>query len=141
MGYVHCLRGIGSGAEYPPDRAMHLCEEDGRPVEMVYDLERLRADYPEGTWYDADRRDMWRFGPLLPLDPYDEEDAPHIVSLGAGYTPHLDYDSHPLAQEVGFGLAVKEEGRAYDGYGANPTQAFKDRGMAAVVSMARKLRL
>lgn len=120
---------------------MHLCKEDGRPVKMVYDLSRLQSDYPGTSWYNPERRDMWRFGPLLPLDPNEPEDEQHIVSLGAGFTPHLDYSDHPLAARAGFRLMVKEEGRAYDGYGANPTQAFKDRGMAVVVSMARKLGL
>lgn len=120
---------------------MHLCEQDGRPVEMVYDLDRLQADYPQGSWRDPARGDMWRFGPLLPLDPGDAADRQHIVSLGEGHTPLLDYDDHALAHDVGFHLSIKEEGRAHEGYGANPTQSFKDRGMASVVSMARRLGL
>jgi len=141
MSYVRCLRGIGSGAEYPPDRPMHLCEEDGRPVEMIYDLERLQADHPDAGWYGPDRGDMWRFGPLLPLDPTNSHDAPHVVSLGEGYTPHLNYSDHPVAQQHGFHLTVKDEGKPRDGYGANPTQSFKDRGMAVVASMAQRLGL
>ena len=35
-------------------------------------------------------------------------------------------------------LQLKDEGRAHPGYGANPTQSFKDRGMAMVVAMARR---
>jgi len=141
MSYVRCLRGIGSGVEYPADRPMHLCEEDGRPVEMVYNLERLQSDHPDAEWYDPSRRDMWRFGPLLPLDPTDPDDAVHMVSLDEGYTPHLSYSDHPVAQRTGFSLTVKDEGQPRDGYGANPTQSFKDRGMAVVVSMARRLGL
>lgn len=139
MSYVRCLRGISSGVEYSPDRPMHLCEEDGRPVEMIYDLDRLQADYPDGSWRDSERPDMWRFGPLLPLDPNDEGDREHIITLGAGHTPRLSYSGHPVAQDAGFDLTIKEEGRAHEGYGANPTQSFKDRGMASVVSMAKRL--
>ena len=139
MGFVTCLRGIGSGVEYPPDTVMNLCPQDGRPVEMVFDLERLQAQRPNMTWYHPERKDMWRFGGLLPLDIDDENDRPHILSLGEGYTPHLDYDDFPLAKRVGFRLRIKDEGMPHQGYGSNPTLAFKDRGMAMVVSMARKL--
>src|SRR5690606_27482663 len=41
----------------------------------------------------------------------------------------------------GFSLALKDEGRAHPGFGANPTQSFKDRGMAMVVAQARRLGL
>ena len=141
MSYVRCLRGIGSGAEYPPDAIMHLCPEDQRPVEMVVDLDRLQDDYPGTSWYAPDRPDMWRFGPLLPLDPNDAADRRHLVTLGEGYTPLLNYDDHPLARRAGFRLDVKDEGAGHEGYGQNPTQSFKDRGMAVVASMARRLGL
>lgn len=141
MAYVRCLRGIGSGAEYPPDTVMNLDPVDGRPVEIVLDLDRLRAERPPLGWYHPERKDLWRFGALLPLDVADEDDRRHIVPLGEGHTPLLDYASHPLARKVGFHLAVKEEGRAVPGWGTNPTQSFKDRGMAMTVAMARKLGL
>ncbi len=139
MAFVRCLRGLGSGTEYPPETIMNLDPADGRPVEIVLDLERLRAEQPGLGWYHPERNDLWRFGGLLPLDIADPADRRHIVSLGEGHTPLLDYASHPLARQVGFHLAVKEEGRAVPGFGANPTQSFKDRGMAMTVSMARKL--
>ncbi len=132
MAYVRCLRGIGSGRTYPPDTVMNLCPEDGRPVEIVLDLERLRAGRPGTTWYHPERPDLWRFGALLPLDIDDPADRPHIVTLGEGATPTWSYDDHPVARRAGFRLTVKDEG-------GNPTGSFKDRGMAMVVSMARKL--
>ena len=141
MAYVRCLRGLGSGAEYPPDTLMNLDPADGRPVEVVLDLERLQTEQPDLGWYHPERKDLWRFGALLPLDVADPEDRRHIVALGEGHTPRLRYPSHPLASAVGFSLSVKEEGRAVPGWGANPTQSFKDRGMAMTVSMARKLGL
>lgn len=141
MGFARCLKGIGSGVEYPPETIMNLCPADGRPVEIVLDLEQLKRAQPDRKWYQPERRDMWRFGALLPLDSADPTDAAHIISLGEGYTPLLDYSDHPLARQVGFRLEIKEEGRAVPGFGANPTQSFKDRGMAMVVSMARKLGL
>jgi threonine synthase len=119
---------------------MNLCERDQRPVQVVLDLERLRAERgPDGGW-DPNRNDLWRFGGLLPLDIADPADHRHIVSLGEGNTPSLPY-AHPLAAQLGCRLEVKDEGRRYRGYGFNPTLSFKDRGMALAVSMARALGL
>ncbi len=141
MSYVRCLRGIGSGAEYPADRPMNLDPVDGRPVEMVLDLDRLGREHPAAAWYDPGRPDMWRFGALLALDVGDPRDAQHIIALGEGHTPLLDYGWHPLARSAGITLQLKEEGKAHPGFGANPTQSFKDRGMAMVVAQARRLGL
>lgn len=137
MSYVRCLEGIGSGAEYPADTIMNTCPVDGRPVAIRYNLDRLRSDQSIPPWYEHERPDMWRFGGLLPLDSSDPADRSDIVSLGEGATPCLDYPEHPAAQRGSFRLQVKNEGR-YAPAG-NPTGSFKDRGMAMVVSMARRL--
>jgi len=141
MSYLSHLRGIASGIEYPADVPMNLDPSDGRPVEMVLDLQRLRAEQPDQRWYTPQRPDMWRFGALLALDANDPSDARHLVALGEGHTPLLDYRQHPVARAAGLALALKEEGRAHPGYGSNPTQSFKDRGMAMVAAQARRLGL
>lgn len=141
MSYVRCLRGLGSGREYPADGLMNLDPLDNRPVEMVIDLERLARERPHLGWYDPQRRDLWRFGALLPLDIEHPDDRRHIVTLGEGHTPLREYPDHPLARKLGFRLQIKDEGKAEPGYGANPTQSFKDRGMAMAVSMARRFGL
>lgn len=141
MSYVRCLRGLGSGHEYPADRLMNLDPIDNRPVEMVLDLERLAREHTGLSWYHPQRRDLWRFGALLPLDIANAEDRRHIVTLGEGHTPLREYPDHALARKVGFRLQVKDEGKAEPGYGANPTQSFKDRGMAVAISMARRFGL
>jgi threonine synthase len=138
MRYVADLRCSVCSATFPADRVMNLCTECGRPVQIRLELERLRRDRVFPNTYDPERRDIWRFGALLPLNWDEAEDRPHIVDLGAGYTPQLDYE-HPVAKRNRFTLEVKDEGRAHSGYGRNPTASFKDRGMAVVVSMARAL--
>jgi threonine synthase len=138
MSYVRHLRGISSGIEYPEDRVMNLCPADGRPVEVILDLDRLLNEKGQSGWYQPDRRDMWRFGGLLALDVDDPDDRRHIVSLGEGHTPLLGLPDYPLATKAGFTLEIKMEGRAMPGYGANPTGSFKDRGMAMTVSMAKR---
>lgn len=141
MSYVRCVRGLGSGIEYSADAAMILDPVDGRPVEMLIDLERLAAEQPDARWYRPGRRDMWRFGALMALDANDPVDAAHLVPLGEGGTPLLDYRAHPLAKQAGLRLEIKDEGAPHPGYGANPTQSFKDRGMAMVAAQARRLGL
>lgn len=141
MSFVAHLRCSGCGAEYPVDELMNLCPRDHRPVEMVFDLERLAAERPGLTWYDPGRKDLWRFGGLLALDINDTADQAVITSLGEGHTPRLDYADHALARAAGFSLSVKDEGKAHPGFGTNPTQSFKDRGMAMTVSMARRFGL
>lgn len=120
---------------------MNLDPSDSRPVEMVLDLERLARERPHAAWYDPTRRDMWRFGGMMALDIAEAKDAQHIVALGEGATPQLDFTHHPVAKAAGLALQVKDEGQAHAGFGANPTQSFKDRGMAMVVAQARRLGL
>jgi threonine synthase len=133
---IASLKCTACGAEYAPGRLMNLCPQDGRPLQIVMDLERLQREQPEQSWYRPERRDMWRFGGLLPLDVGNPEDRPHIVTLGEGFTPCLDYSDHGPAVKAGFRLRLKDEGMPHRGYGANPTLSFKDRGMAMTVSMA-----
>ena len=119
---------------------MNLCDRDGRPVQMVLDLDRIRAERGRDAGWNNNRRDLWRFGALLPLDIDDARDREHIVSLGEGHTPSLPYP-YPLADRLKCRLEVKDEGKPHLGFGANPTLSFKDRGMALTVSMARLLGL
>src|SRR5262249_10571668 len=127
-------------ATYPGDRVMNLCERDHRPVQVVVDIDRLKAERGAEAGWDPSRRDLWRFGGLLPLDVADPSDRAHVVSLGERNTPCLPY-AHPLAERLRCRLEVKDEGRPHPGFGANPTLSFKDRGMAVTVSMARALGL
>ncbi len=140
MRYVSHLACTCCDATYPADRVMNLCERDGRPVSLVIDIERLRRERGASGWWDPSRRNLWRFGGVLPLDWDDEADREHIITLGEGATASEPYP-HPLATKLGCRLEVKDEGRPRPNHGANPTLSFKDRGMAMTVSMARALGL
>ena len=138
MSYVSHLSCSVCRAEYPADRVMNLCEHDHRPVQIVLDLERLKRESGQSGWWNPARRDLWRFGGLLPLDINNAVDRPHVVSLDEGCTPCRPYD-HPLALKLGCRLEMKDEGKHYPGFGRNPTLSFKDRGMTMTVAMARSL--
>ena len=119
MGYVSHLACPTCGADYPASRVMNLCERDGRPVQVVLDLERLQAERGRDGWWSPDRHNLWRFGGLLPLDADDPEDRRYVTTLGEGCTPCRVY-SHPLADRLGCRLEVKDEGRHYPASGPIP---------------------
>ncbi|NNF52275.1 MAG: threonine synthase [Gammaproteobacteria bacterium] len=138
MSFVKQLSCVGCGRHFEAAALMNLCPDDQRPLAMELDIPALKAAYPRNEWYERERRDMWKFTSLLGLDINDAEDARHLVSLGEGATPLRNYPEHPQAKLLELDLYFKDEGRAEPGYGANPTQSFKDRGMAMAVSMARR---
>jgi threonine synthase len=80
-------------------------------------LRRALEGQAGGLHYTAT---MWRYLDVLPVDS--EED---VVTLGEGLTPLLPARSRD-------NVYIKDESK-------NPTRSFKSRGMAAAVSMAKKL--
>ncbi|HKR64696.1 MAG TPA: pyridoxal-phosphate dependent enzyme, partial [Thermoanaerobaculia bacterium] len=96
----------------PIDNLYNLCPVDSAPILVQYtfaDPPRLRQ-----------RSDMWRYLDVLPADA--ERD---VVTLGEGLTPLL-----PSRERDN--VFIKDESK-------NPTRSFKSRGMAAAVTMAKKL--
>jgi threonine synthase len=96
---------------------MNLCPNDGAPLLAQYDL----GPAPELRDEIRSRpATMWRYRELLPAD-----DEREIVTLGEGITPLLR--STQLEN-----VWIKDESK-------NPTRSFKSRGMAAAVTMAKRL--
>lgn len=91
------------------DALYNLCPVDSAPILVQYDFAGVSL---------RKRSDMWRYTDVLPIDSDGE-----IVTLGEGITPLLP---------VGDNVFVKDESK-------NPTRSFKSRGMAAAVTMAKKL--
>lgn len=135
MKYVKHFQCTECNTIYPVQSAMNLCPNDNRPVRLILDIARIREDYPDFSWYHPEEKSMWRFGPLLPFNK--AEDPDKVVSLGEGYTPVIDISDYELCKTLGLSVVVKDEGQAYEGYGANPTGSFKDRGMSMVATMAK----
>ena len=104
-------------ATFPIRELMNLCPNDGAPLLVRYDIAKSPELRDEIRTRPAT---MWRYRELLPVD--DEAD---IVTLGEGITP--------LLQSKNFdNVWVKDESK-------NPTRSFKSRGMAAAVTMAKRL--
>lgn len=95
-----------------PVELVNLCTICSSPILVQYDL----SPAPRRL---SSRPDMWRYFDVLPLD-----DERHIVTLGEGITPLLPTRRH--------NVFIKDESK-------NPTRSFKSRGMAAAVSMAKRL--
>lgn len=99
------------------------CDRCGGVLFAQYRIEQARRTL---TWeaVRGRRSSMWRYGEMLP----GAEDA---VDLGEGFTPLLP--STLLSAELGLPrLWIKDEA-------VNPTGSFKARGMAAAITMARRL--
>lgn len=107
----------------------HRCE-CGQPLDVrfkqVPKLTQAEADQRLMSTKALDRSGVWRFREwVLPLEPE------YVVTRMEGRTNC--YDSARLAAFAGVHkLYIKHEGE-------NPTGSFKDRGMTAAVSMAKRL--
>jgi len=141
MSYATKLRCTACSAEFPADELINLCPHDDRPLEIILDIERIKAEKNNMQWYRPELRSMWRFTSMLALDINDSNDSEHIVSLGEGHTPEVPLHAHPLARQHGFELYLKDEGQPHKGWGRNPTGSFKDRGMSMAISKAKQFRL
>src|SRR3954447_1177470 len=104
-------------ATFPIRELMNLCPNDGAPLLVRYEIAKSPELRNETRTRPAT---MWRYRELLPVDD-DEE----IVTLGEGITPLLRSTQFP-------NVWIKDESK-------NPTRSFKSRGMAAAVSMAKRL--
>ncbi len=93
------------------DALYNLCPNCSAPILVHYHF---------GSVTLRKRNDMWRYMDVLPVDSEEE-----IVTLGEGLTPLLPSRTKQ-------NVFIKDESK-------NPTRSFKSRGMAAAVTMAKKL--
>lgn len=108
------------GTNYPPDGLPTVCPACNRP---------LLVRFPIRTHQVTDRAEvrrrngMWRYRTFLPLEINEEP-----ITLGEGDTPLLPVPRLASALNLG-DLWVKDEA-------ANPTSAFKARGLSAAITRA-----
>lgn len=121
------------GAEYGVDQVDYVCPKHGDEgiVDVAYDYEAIRRDFPLERLLVSDERSIWRYLPLLPVEPEVARRLADGTVLGSvGWTPM--YPAPRLADQLGLKhLWVKDDGR-------QPTASFKDRASAVAVVKARE---
>src|SRR5512143_352288 len=116
------------GTEYAPDEAVYTCAKDGGNLDVILDIETLRAKFQPSDISSRADPSLWRYLPLLPV----AEIPPGISPLhAAGGTPV--YELGRTGERLGMKHRwLKDESR-------NPTASFKDRASAVVVARAREI--
>ncbi|WP_436903027.1 pyridoxal-phosphate dependent enzyme [Halovenus halobia] len=95
------------------------CPDHDLSLDLSYDIATVQERFDPET---RSRTDIWRYGPLLPVDG-------DPITLGEGWTDLVDAPTTGGALGVDLGLKLD---------GANPTGASKDRGSAVVATHARE---
>ncbi len=113
---------------------LYNCSKCGGLLEATYatdglDPEKLKRTFRERRMNNTpiDQSGVWRYREMFPF----LEDTRHVVTLREGNTPLLDA---PIAANYG-GL----DRLVFKHQGFNPTGSFKDNGMTAGASQARRL--
>jgi threonine synthase len=115
------------------DDRIYVCQKCGGLLDIEISDTSLDVELYRTTWRQRrsslaaiDRSGVWRFREFLPF-----ADDTEVVTLGEGNTPL--YDAPRAATYAGLDqLKLKHQGN-------NPTGSFKDTGMTAAVTQARKL--
>ncbi|HSJ57564.1 MAG TPA: threonine synthase [Anaerolineae bacterium] len=122
------------GAEYRTGEIEYVCPNHGDDgiVDVVYDYDRIGQRINPAALAQQPTRSIWRYLPLLPVDPAVVDPLIHGTVLGSvGWTPL--YKAPRLAAGLGLQhLWIKDDGR-------QPTASFKDRASAIAVVKAREL--
>ncbi len=133
--FLRCIR-PACGATYELSAPIYECEKCGNLLDVAYDWDRLQPprslSFFQQRWATRDRAidhsGIWRFRELLPFAAPEE-----LVTVREGQTLLQPVEVEPL------GIPLKP-GRLHLQYeGMNPSGSFKDNGMAAAFTMARKL--
>ena len=134
MDHILGLRCTVCGAEYGVDEAAYVCPHHGDDgiLDVVYDYDLIGRHFGPQDLANHPERSIWRYLPLLPVEPEQAEDLVRGTVLGSvGWTPL--YPAPRLAHRLGLhNLWVKDDGR-------QPTASFKDRASAIAVVKTREL--
>jgi len=128
------------GAEYGVDEVEYVCPKHGDSgraasngiLDVVYDYDRIRRHFTPDQLAASDDRSIWRYLPLLPVEPEAARQLAKGTALaGVGWTPL--YPAPRLAAKLGLKhLWVKDDSRQLTG-------SFKDRASAIAVVKTREL--
>ncbi|NIS68985.1 MAG: threonine synthase, partial [Proteobacteria bacterium] len=127
MRHVTHLKCVRCGAEYSPVEVQYVCPKHGNEgiLDVQYDYDMISKTLSREDFMTNDEASIWRYKPLLPVEPDSE-----VPSLQVGWTPL--YHAPRLAEMLGLcRLWVKDDGR-------QPTASFKDRASALAIVKARE---
>jgi threonine synthase len=133
MKQVLGLRCTICGAEYGADQVEYVCPRHGDDgiLDVIYDYAQISRAINPSALAENDDRSMWRYLPLLPVEPETARALAQGTAVGSvGWTPL--YPAPRLAARLGLHrLWVKDDGR-------QPTASFKDRASAVALVKARE---
>ncbi len=138
MEHLLGLRCTICGTEYGADQVEYVCPHHGDDgiLDVVYDYRYIAQRISPEKLAGSPTRSIWRYLPLLPVDPAVAEPLIRGTVLGSvGWTPL--YPAPRLAARLGLRhrpqpqVWVKDDGR-------QPTASFKDRASALAVVKARE---
>jgi threonine synthase len=119
--------------EYDASEAAYVCTKHGDEgiLDVLYNYDHIRRHFSLDSLAVADRS-IWRYLPLLPVDPESAQRLAEGTSLATvGWTPL--YPAPRLAGKLGLKeVWVKDDSR-------QPTASFKDRASAIAVVKTREL--
>jgi threonine synthase len=139
MDHVLGLKCLICGEEYGIDKALYVCPRHGDEgiLDVQYDYQKIQGRISPATLSPAGPRSIWRYTPLLPIDPltladlHDQRLPAHPL-FSVGWTPL--YVSPRLAERVGLAeVFVKNDGLM-------PSASLKDRASALAILKALELK-
>ena len=134
MDHVLGLRCTICGAEYGIDQVEYVCPKHGDDgiLDVIYDYRLLAQRISPDKLANNQTRSIWRYLPLLPVDPkVTRRLVGGTVLASVGWTPLYPAPRLATALSLRY-LWVKDDGR-------QPTASFKDRASAIAVVKAREL--
>ena len=138
MDHVSGLKCLICGAVYGADPTLYVCPKHGDDgiLDVQYDYDQIKTRISPRALQGAGPRSMWRYAPLLPVDPRALGELQHVGPpvhplWSVGWTPL--YRSPRLSGRLGLAeVYVKNDG-------AMPSASLKDRASAIAILRALEL--
>jgi threonine synthase len=121
------LKCLICGKLHRHEKVDYVCPDHGNEgiLDVLYDYDSISRQFGKESLLQSNDRSIWRYQPLLPVDP-----QVAVPPLSVGWTPlyHVPLLSSNLGLKT---VWVKDDGR-------QPTASFKDRASAIAVVKAKE---
>ena len=127
MQHIQGLKCLVCGKRHHPEAVDYVCPDHGDEgvLDVIYDYDFIGRHFSKKSLLQSNDRSIWRYRPLLPIDP-----GVDVPLLSIGWTPL--YPARRLSTNLGLkNVWVKDDGR-------QPTASFKDRASAIAVVKAKQ---